>query len=537
MRYNPDMGTMIDLSKPERKTSTAEEDFLRSHYDTEIIRLRNYDNFYSLMDRLHQRDMSGEDIRKLLLIWPVRSRILETPVEFGRLHGWCVRHNYQLAMVIPGDDVRLKMAAEQGIPAFKNLKDAEKADWELTGKLPDPEDTTERMRRLAVLRKDAEQHQEVQTPFMLRLLFFLLALAALAGMAYAVLPQARVDITPWLTKEEIVMTVWTNDRLNTVTMGGGIPTIEKKLELPMQAVVSSGGLVHTEPALSVGEVFIRNICDRSESSSAGVALSTEEETDNGISFITLDSVYLAPGEEKKIRIEALQGGPEGNLPAGSIRYAAYPQSRCWEIRQETPTSGGQSGIYAAPTEADLESAQDEILRRVPETVREALMNDPEGKDLLPLGEASVTAIRHEQSTPELGFASETLNLRETLEVTVKTVRRSDMETIIRGQSSRMNAQVAGLTEYEILSGPTEENGLSRWSIRAEYLVYEPETNEEALKIMLRGKTLPQAEAILGTLEHVKESRITLLPSWMMRMPLAAQNIRVSIHPALEIEEP
>ena len=139
--------------------------------------------------------------------------------------------------------------------------------------------------------------------------------------------------------------------------------------------------------------------------------------------------------------------------------------------------------------------------------------------------------------PDTGFASPTYTLRETLEVTVRTVRRSDMEAIIRGQSASLNAQIAGLTGYEILSGPVSENGLSRWTVRAEYLVYEPETNEEALQIMLRGKTLAQARTILGTLKHVKSARITLLPDWLPRMPLAAQNIHVIIDTAVEAEEP
>ena len=112
-----------------------------------------------------------------------------------------------------------------------------------------------------------------------------------------------------------------------------------------------------------------------------------------------------------------------------------------------------------------------------------------------------------------------------------------MEAIIRGQASRLNAQTAGLIGYEILAGPTVENGLTRWVIEAEYLVYEPETNEEALQIMLRGKTIPQARTILNTLEHVKETKITLLPSWMPQMPLAAQNIRVIINTAAEEEKP
>ena len=101
----------------------------------------------------------------------------------------------------------------------------------------------------------------------------------------------------------------------------------------------------------------------------------------------------------------------------------------------------------------------------------------------------------------------------------------------------MNLHTADFLGYEILAGPKEENGLSTWSVRADYLVYEPETNEEALQIMLRGKTIDQAYSILGTLNHVKSSSITLLPSGIKHLPLAAQNIRVTIYPAVEIEKP
>ena len=88
MRYNPGMGTMIDLSKPPLR-SNAEEG--ASRFDTEIIRLQNYDNFYSLMDRLNQRDAGGECPPRIMLVWPAHGRVLDTPAEFGRLRGWAVR--------------------------------------------------------------------------------------------------------------------------------------------------------------------------------------------------------------------------------------------------------------------------------------------------------------------------------------------------------------------------------------------------------------------------------------------------------------
>ena len=168
------MGTMIDLSKAPKKTATAEEAFSRSHPDTEIIHLQNYDNFYSLMDRLHQRDMSGQGCRQFLLIWPAVSRVLETPTEFGKLRGWCLRHGYQAALIIPKDDVSRIMAAEQGLPAFSTIAEAGKADWEIRDSLPEADEDAERVRRLMVLKKDHEQSLPVPLSFGSRLLIRLM---------------------------------------------------------------------------------------------------------------------------------------------------------------------------------------------------------------------------------------------------------------------------------------------------------------------------------------------------------------------------
>ena len=529
------MGTIIDLTTPLNKRTTDEEIFSRAHFDVEIIKLQGFDNFYSLMDRLHQRDVSGQGSQRMLLVWPPRGRILETPMEFGRLRAWAVRNDYEIALVIPGDDVSLNMAKEQGLPAFKSIREANEAKWKPLDELPEIGEPAERVRNLALLRKDIEQSQRPKTPLGIRLLFFLLALAAIALALYAVIPHARVDITPYLTRKSINMTIWTDDRLDTPTLAGGIPTVEKRLELTLTAVVPASGQVKIESGIAVGEITVRNTCDRIYASSAGVQVGTSEDFEQGINFVTLDDAILDPGEERTLRIEAVSGGAAWNLPAESIRFAEYPKNLCWEVQQPKPTANGSEGVYAAPNDADRLAARENIAAQVKEAALAALANDPEGADLMPLGEPVVTAIKQEQIQPDTGFASETLTLRQTMDVSIRSVRRSDMESIIRGQSARMNLQAAGMTGYEILSGPREENGLSTWSIRADYLVYEPQTNEEALQIMLRGKTLAQARAILDTLEHIKTYSITMLPEKMKLLPLAAQNIRVTIHPAVEAE--
>lgn len=536
LRYNPVMGTMIDLSKPSLKTSTEEEDFLRSQYDTEVIHLQNYDNFYSLMDRLVQRDAAGESSRRLLLIWPPRGEILSSPLEFSRLQSWALRNGYEIALVIPGRSVKFEIAKEQGLPVFRNLREAGAGSWTSPDKALQIPDEADRGRKLALLKKDVEQNERPKVSFGVRLLFFLLALGVTAGVCYAVLPQARVEITNYLTRQSVNMVIWTDERLSSPTLAGGIPMIEKKYDLTLSAVVPASGTIQTEKGIAIGNITVRNSCDRVYTTAAGVEVGTNEDFSSGINFITLESTYLAPGEERNVRIEAVKSGAEGNLPSGSIRYAAYPDSLCWEIRQEQPTKGGTTGIYHTPSEQDRQAALKMIDDQVQEAAADALENDPESADFLPLGDAVVSAVKYIEMSPEEGYASDELSVREALEVTWKVVRKSDMEAIVRGQTARMDQQIAEFTGYEILSGPKEENGLMTWSVRADYLVYDPQSNEEALQIMLRGKTLDQARSILDTLDHVQSYSIKILPSVMKRMPLTAQNIQVIIHPGVEVEE-
>lgn len=532
------MGTIIDLTAPKQKENTDQSDFSSVHYDTEIIHLQNYDNFYSLMDRLSQRDASGQiGSSRLILVWPSRCQILESTVEFGRLRGWAARNQYEVGIVIPKDPVKMKMAKSMGFPVFTSIKEACESEWKKNSSYPKEGDSSERARRLVRLKKDMEQVQPIKVPIGLRFLAFLAAIAVLFTAFYFIMPQAKVEITPYLSSKTINMTIWADERLESPNLAGGIPVFEKRFDLSLSAAVPATGQVNAEPGIAVGSVVIQNTCDRIYYSPANAILSTSDDVESGINFITLDDLSLNPGEERNVRIEAAESGISGNLPAGSIQYPAYPNSLCWSIRQEQPTAGGTTGIYPAASDDDVIKAQQLIDDQIQKASNAALSMEPDSADLLPLGNASVVTVKKKQISPDPGIRTSTLNLRETIEVIIRTVRKSDMEAVIRAQSSRISVKPAILANYEILSGPTEENGLSTWSIRADYLVDDPETNEEALKIMLRGKPMDQAQSILGTLKHIKTYKIKLLPSFLKHFPFPAQNIHIIIHPAVETEKP
>ena len=321
------MGTIIDLSTPIQKKSSSEEDFSRSRFDTELIHLQNYDNFYSLMDRLNQLDASGESSHRILLLWPARGRILESPLEFGRLRSWAERNYYEIALVIPGNKLKRKIAAEQGISAFENVNEASEKEWISSSKRLPVTEESDRLRKLIVLKGEAEKTVRTKSSLGIRLFAFLLTLTVLLGVCYAILPQARVEITPYLVQKSINMTIWTDDRLDVPTIAGGIPTEEKRFELNLSAEVPASGVVQTEPGIAVGEILIQNSCDRVTSASAGVQVGTAEDFEQGVNFITLEDVVLSPGEERVVRIEAVNGGEDGNLEEGMIQFAEYPEMR------------------------------------------------------------------------------------------------------------------------------------------------------------------------------------------------------------------
>ncbi len=522
---------MKDLSAPLNDAREGR----RSRFDTEVIRLQNFDNFYSLMDKLHQRDEAREIQDRTILVWPHIGRVLDSQTDFGRLRGWAARHHHAIALVIPKNELLTTMAKEQGLPVFSSLKEADSAAWDAPEALTPAEDETARMQRLIRLRTDVERSRPTEAPLGTRLLFFFLALASITAALFAVLPQARVEITPYYTKKTMVMSIRTDDSLSAVTLTGGIPTVEKVFTLDLSAEVPSSGVLAAESPIAVGTVRVTNTCDRVSTAEAGVILSTEEDANTGIQFETIGMVSIPAGASVNIRVEAMNGGSQSNVPAGSIRYAQYPESLCWQLEQPNDMSGGSDGIYASPIEADRDRAAQEIRDRIPEAVEEAMAADPESDALILLsGPTSVEVVR-ETLSPGYGYVSDTLTLKQTLEVRVKAVYRSDMEALITAQSRRLNAQTAGLTDWRILAGPIERNGLTVWDVSAEYLIYEPETNEEALQMVLRGKTRAQANTILAGLEHIKSYRISTLPSWIPLMPLAAQNIEVRILPATEVE--
>ena len=531
------MGTIIDLSAPKQKENTYENGFPYDPFDTDIIHLQNFDNFYSLIDRLNQRDASGQNSSRILLVWPSRGKILESSTEFRRLRGWALRNHYEIGLVISSDSVKQNMAKDQGFPVFHSIQEAGNTNWKFIPAFPPVEEQADRARRLVSLKKDIEQSHASKAPAGLRFLAFLCAIAVLIFTLYFILPQAKIEIIPYLSSRSIKMVIRTDENLESPNLTGGIPVTEKRYDFTLSATVPTTGQVVTEPGVAVGSVTIRNTCDRIYYAPSGTVVGTNENTEAGITFFTLEDLTLNPNEEQIVRIEASESGMSGNLAAGSIQYAAYPHSLCWSVRQEQSTTGGTSGIYPAAADEDIITAQNMIDAQIQEASASALAREPESTDLMPIGETTVIAIKKKQMDPEMGFAADTLTLKETIEVSIHTVRKSHMEAIVRGQIGRIGEKNTILTGYEILSGPDEDNGVQTWTIKADYLVDEPETNEEALQIMLRGKTMQQAHSILDTLKHIQSYNIKILPSFLNHIPLASQNIHVIIHPAVETEKP
>lgn len=488
-------------------------------FGTTIIRLNNFDNRDSLMDKVRQVLTSEKCPPRILLIWPPRGRVLNDAVDLALVKKLISDYGCQLAIASESEGIRA-MAEELEIPVFEDADTAPSSGWAMRRGLPRPEERSIRELRLANLRDQASSVQQHIPERKWEIFFFFAALASCLLAAFAVFPSAEVSVSPIYTHETADITMWTNDTLKSATLTGGVPSSEETYTLTLSATVPTTGSVETAGNLAVGTIRVRNACDARKGSEAGVELYT----DQGIVFRTLDDLLLDPGAETILRIEAVEPGSSGNLEAGSIRTAEYPQSICWDVFQEEPTHDGMDGIRPAPSEADYETAAG-LIREQVQNEAPALLSG--NTDILPVGDAVITKIIEETMTPEYGYAADEVTLTQTLSVSVPVVKIADSDQIIREMLRGEDNEVVVITT-QLLSAPSKEGDRVTWKVSADRQSYSAATNEEAVRAMLRGKSLDTAKEILRTIQPGQEGEIKIHPAWFGFLPFWADRINVNI---------
>ena len=202
-----------------------------------------------------------------------------------------------------------------------------------------------------------------------------------------------------------------------------------------------------------------------------------------------------------------------------------------------PAEGAQAAEYAAPTLADYQLALTQIAGQAE---KDALVQIHEryGELRIVLADSlKMERIAEEHISPDFGYASTTLNVRQTLEVSLRTISRQDLDQLVKAMLAQQNSNEhlsdMTISDYEFITQPEEKDGQITWKAAANQSGYEVRTSVEAVRSLLKGKEIQKAQRILADIPHDGTPQIRLFPAWLGRMPLLGQNIRVEIVPVQE----
>jgi len=495
---------------------------------TEKIQLQPFDNIDSILDKLNQTYQATYGLTQIQILWPRRGKLLDDPLDFGRISGWAERNHVKLVFVSSNEQI-MRKAAEHNIPVCPEVDSIPAAVTNRKDRFPMKRSESVRAIRIAKLKSERDQLREKKVPVSSELPLFLVAMVAVVFLFFLIVPHAVISIQPVETKREIILPLWTSDTLEAMTLNGGVPselmrfTVEKTVTVPASGTIQSAG------TLSTGTLRLTNVCDQRQLIPSGTHFSAS--ADQPWLFHNLTDIVLPAKTETTIPIEADKPGASFNLPAQSIHAIEVPYDRCIQIIQDQPTSGGSDGIFITPTQADYEAAVKKIRQEIL-SMPAAEVQEKAGNLRVPLMQTlKIGNLISEKSDPLIGYAGKTLTLTQTIEVEVRTISR---QLII--QQIRMNLE-AGSQNAFIPINDSIQFSVSEKTDSGNDDQYELEVRASQsgvqfvdyseLRELISGKTIQDAKKTIR--EHINlesEPSIKIWPKGLSRLPFVSSNILI-----------
>lgn len=379
----------------------------------------------------------------------------------------------------------------------------------------------------------------VRTPILAALAVVALAVVVVAVAGYLFLPSATVALTPRRDPiGPIQLTISADPTATAVDpVAGVVPAV--RLDVPVQAArtfPTTGKRVEASPAR--GSVTFSNYDFTSQNTIvSGSIVSTE----GGIRFRTLATVILPPAtliiptvvpSRRSVAVEAVAAGPEGNVPANTIRVVPRgenpealrvnnPEATDGGVRTETPEiSKAEVDKAVAAVRVDLEAAFAAAIA--------AGGGAPAGTTLFP--ETATLG----QVTPEpdpatlVGQAVESFDIGLSATGTVVAVDPSPIESIAASRlEDRVEANhrlVDGSVDIEVGAGSVGEDGQITFEATARAMRVAI-VDAAQVRTLVKGLTPADAKTALAPFG---DAVVTLWPDWVTTVTGVDARLTVTI---------
>ncbi len=317
----------------------------------QIIYLEVDDDILTVRDRLRRAQA-----RNVLLVVPSGCKALRRPLDFRLLRRQAAALGLALALV--SNNVRVReLALAEELTVFSRLALGRRvarrgARWR-TEDLPGVEGLRARLARY----KPRWWHWVLGVPVVV------LVLITLAWSVFMVWPSATVEVVP--AHEPIGVSVWIEaspairavdwERLR-------MPARVVQIEVVDRAEIETTGITNVAADKAKGTVLFVNPTRRELYIPAGTIVSTSAGTP--IRFQTTVAARVGPRGRVRVPVEALEGGPGGNVRANMINRVEGEFEGILKVTNESSTHGGTYSQARRVTHGDKQKLNDLLINKL-----------------------------------------------------------------------------------------------------------------------------------------------------------------------------
>ena len=491
---------------------------------------------------------------RLLLVLPAEADNFANEARLKALRKDADAGNVQIGLVTEDDDIR-DFAKRARIPTYKSVEEAQKR-WRWPkpeAPLPPPHklrptiaappsDAPTKLKPPTIVTRPEgtvlwgetrARRENSWWPGLKATLFIGLITLAIMGLSIYLLPQATVTLVP--ARSQIISSV-------DLTARTGIdgPDYENKL-VParvVQARVEGFGTTpttgHDEAPVgkATGVVTFINRTSREINVPEGTVVRTT--FGKNVRFRTTHPVTVPAGVGQKAdaQIEAIEPGPEGNVPALTINKVEGALSVSLRVNNPSPTYGGTEEVVATVTQADKDRLMNELLAQLQQQAYEKLAENLRQGEYIPPQSVQtfVLAATYDrfagEHADELGLQLQLLarGMAVDMDAARELAQRSLKETAPPDKFLLEETIRTGDPHFTLFDAESVS-----FSLTASGEVLEPIEAGE-VRAVLAGAPADQAEQLLEeNFDLARPPKIELMPPWLDRLPTLPFRIIVRVY--------
>lgn len=484
----------------------------------QVVQLDPHDDQVSARDKL-----AWVKAPRVLLVWPDRGGILNRQLDLVLLQRQAQRQRSQLALVAQDPLVR-DHAEVLGIPVFESVDRISEGGWRRGRRRSRAPLRVREPMPPAEARVLPAPHPP-RTPSRIQPIMGAAALFSLAAAAAAVLPSARIVLTPETAPQQATLAYTLVAGSEGPADAGSLAAQRLTGRFSDELRLPTTGEVSVPATFAEGEVVFVNLTSQSQTVPARQSIRPAGQQE--LFFLTQETIHLeaARGARATAAIRAAVPGEAGNLAARQITAVDGPVGLVVSVTNPSATTGGTSQVRAAATDEDRADLYERLEAELTAQAEAQWQDSVPADSRLAPGSVAVARVLREQYSSGVGEPADSHALFLEVEIAGLAYRRADLESAV---ATALDASLDEGEQAEPRSLQLEilaAGSADRLRVRAVRRIFHT-VDRTALARSLVGKRVGEAERILLASGLAAPPAITLYPGWFPTLPWSAIRIEI-----------